>query len=390
MTAESHRVTSFEIFFDLVFVFAITRVGSFMARSLTAVTLARGLILLLLLWWSWTAYVWLGNRVRTDQGLVRSGMLVVMAALFIAALVMPDAWSRHTGTVDAPLIVAAAFIVVRLIYFGLHLTAAAEDSRLRTQLLADAIPQTFSLAPLIAGAVLAGGAWQTALWAAAFVIDFGGGWIASRVGGWQVRSPGHFAERHRMVLIIVLGESLISVGTGAGDSVTRTMVLVAAALGFAAVVCLWRLYFEHLAAAAQDALEHASPGAPSPDRPRRLHDGPLPADRRRPLPGARRPRSARGRDRQQRIEPRRPAELARADRPVRRDRRIPGGPRGLHQVDRPAGAARAIDRRRSATDPAPRKPTPISAGSTRRRQRDAHRTDRIRGEDSGRRAGRRP
>ncbi|MEY9835777.1 low temperature requirement protein A [Streptacidiphilus sp. EB103A] len=258
MTAESHRVTSFEIFFDLVFVFAITRVGSFMARSLSAATLARGLILLLLLWWSWTAYVWLGNRVRTDQGLVRSGMLVVMAALFIAALVMPDAWSRHTGTVDAPLILAAAFILVRLIYFGLHLTAAAEDSRLRAQLLADAIPQTFSLVPLIAGAVLAG-AWQTALWALAFTIDFGGGWIASRVGGWKVRSPGHFAERHRMVLIIVLGESLISAGTGAGDSVSRTMVLVAAALGFAAVVCLWRLYFEHLAAAAEDALEHASP-----------------------------------------------------------------------------------------------------------------------------------
>ena len=258
MTAESHRVTSFEIFFDLVFVFAITRVVSFMARSLTAVTLARGLILLLLLWWSWAAYVWLGNRVRTDQGLVRSGMLVVMAALFIAALVMPDAWSRRTGTVDAPLILAAAFIVVRLVYFGLQLTAAAEDRRLRVQLLADAIPQTFSLVPLIGGAVLAG-AWQTALWAVAFAIDFGGGWIASRVGGWRVRSPGHFAERHRMVLIIVLGESLISAGTGAGDSVSRTMVLLAAALGFAAVVCLWRLYFEHLAAAAEDALEQASP-----------------------------------------------------------------------------------------------------------------------------------
>ena len=257
MTAESHRVTSFEIFFDLVFVFAITRVVSFMARSLTAATLAQGLILLLLLWWSWVAYVWLGNRVRTDQGLVRAGMLVVMAALFIAALVMPDAWSRP-GTVDAPLILAAAFIVVRLVYFGLQLTAAAEDRRLRVQLLADAIPQTFSLVPLIAGAVLLG-AWQTALWAVAFAIDFGGGWLASRVGGWQVRSPGHFAERHRMVLIIVLGESLISVGTGAGDSVSRTMVLVAAALGFAAVVCLWRLYFEHLSGAAEDVLELASP-----------------------------------------------------------------------------------------------------------------------------------
>ncbi|WP_406456717.1 low temperature requirement protein A [Streptomyces sp. NBC_01622] len=258
MAGESHRVTSFEIFFDLVFVFAITRVVSFMARSLTATTLAQGLILLLLLWWSWAAYVWLGNRVRTDQGVVRAGMLVVMAALFIAALVMPDAWSRRTGTVDAPLILAAAFIVVRLVYFGLYLTAAAEDSRLRVQLLADAIPQTLSLAPLIAGAVLAG-TWQTALWSVAFAIDFGGGWIASRVGGWQVRSPGHFTERHRMVLIIVLGESLISAGAGAGDSVSRTMVLLAAALGFAAVVCLWRLYFEHLAAAAEDTLEHAPP-----------------------------------------------------------------------------------------------------------------------------------
>lgn len=96
------------------------------------------------------------------------------------------------------------------------------------------------------------------MWGFAFVVDFGGGRIASGVGGWRVRSPGHFAERHRMVLIIVLGESLISAGAGAGDSVSRGMVLVAAALGFAAVVCLWLLYFEHLAGAAEAALEEAS------------------------------------------------------------------------------------------------------------------------------------
>ena len=256
MTVESHRVTSFEIFFDVVFVFAITRVVSFMARSPSALTLARGLILLLLLWWSWTAYVWLGNRVRTDVGLVRAGMLVVMAALFGAALVMPDAWTRHTGTVNAPLILAVAFTVVRLVYFGLYLTSAADDRRLRAQLLADAIPQTLSQIALIAGAVLTQG-WQTVLWAVAFVIDFGGGRIASSVGGWKVRSPGHFAERHRMVLIIVLGESLISAGAGAGDSVSRKIVLIAAALGFAAVVCLWLLYFQNVAGAAEDALERA-------------------------------------------------------------------------------------------------------------------------------------
>jgi low temperature requirement protein LtrA len=78
-TEESHRVTSFEIFFDLVFVFAITRVISFMTRSITFLTLAQGLILLLLLWWAWSAYSWLGNQARADQGLIQAGMLVAMS-----------------------------------------------------------------------------------------------------------------------------------------------------------------------------------------------------------------------------------------------------------------------------------------------------------------------
>jgi heme/copper-type cytochrome/quinol oxidase subunit 4 len=82
-------------------------------------------------------------------------MLVVMAALFVAALVMPDAWSRRTGTVDAPLTLALAFAVVRLVYFGLYLTSAADDRRLRVQLLVDTIPETISLIALIAGALLA-------------------------------------------------------------------------------------------------------------------------------------------------------------------------------------------------------------------------------------------
>ncbi|GGT61023.1 low temperature requirement protein A [Actinomadura citrea] len=257
ITPESHRATSFEIFFDLVFVFAITRVVSFMAHSPSVLSLARGLILFLLLWWSWAAYAWLGNRVRADRGVVRTGMLVVMAALFVAALVMPDAFGRHAGTVDAPLVLAVAFCVVRAVYFGLYLSSVAGDRRLRDQLLLDAIPQTISLIALLAGAVL-GGTWQTVLWAAAFAVDFGGGRIASGLGGWSVRSAGHFAERHRMVLIIALGESLISAGAGAGDSVADAMVLLAALVGFAAVVCLWLLYFRGLADAAEDALERAS------------------------------------------------------------------------------------------------------------------------------------
>ncbi|MEU8342705.1 low temperature requirement protein A [Spirillospora sp. NPDC048832] len=254
ITPETHRATSFEIFFDLVFVFAITRVVAFMAHSVSALALVRGLILLLLLWWSWAAYAWLGNRAHADRGVVRTGMLIVMAALFVAALVMPEGFSRHAGTVDAPLILAVAFSLVRAIYFGLHLASVAGDRRLRAQLLLDAVPQTASLAALLTGAVL-GGTWQTALWATAFAIDFGGGRIASALGGWSIRSTAHFAERHRMVLIIAFGESLIS--AGAGGELTDAPVLLAALIGFVAVVCLWLLYFSRLAAEAEHAFGRA-------------------------------------------------------------------------------------------------------------------------------------
>jgi low temperature requirement protein LtrA len=94
----------FEIFFDLVFVFAITRVISSMTQLLTFLTLAQGLILLLLLWWSWTAFAWLGSQARAGQGLIQIGMLVAMAALFVAGLVMPDAWGGG-ASLNAPLIV---------------------------------------------------------------------------------------------------------------------------------------------------------------------------------------------------------------------------------------------------------------------------------------------
>lgn len=261
MTPESHRATSFEIFFDLVFVFAITRVVSFMAHEPSAPALARGLILLLLLWWSWAAYAWLGNRVHADRGVVRTGMLVAMAALFVAALVMPDAFTRHPGGPGAPLILALAFAVVRAVYVGLHLSATGGDRRLRAQLLLDTIPQTISLLALLTGALLTQ-TWQTILWAAAFAIDFGGGRLASRLGGWTIRSAGHFAERHRMVLIIALGESLVSAGAGAGDALTRPEVLLAALVGFAAVACLWLLYFSRVADTAEAALERA----PAPRR----------------------------------------------------------------------------------------------------------------------------
>jgi low temperature requirement protein LtrA len=253
MTEETHRATSFEIFFDLVFIFALTRIVSFMGRPPTPLTLAQGLVLLLLLWLAWTTYTWLSNQVRADVGLVPAGTVVAMAAIFVTALVIPDAWRQGNGALDAPLILALAYIVLRVLDLALYFHVAAGDRQMRTTLRLFTITAILAWIPLVLGAMLHGTA-QTLLWAGAFVIDFSGGLIASAVSGWRLRSPSHFIERHGLVLIIALGESLISTGAGAGLAVTRGAVLVAALLGFTMAVCMWWLYFKNTAVVAGQAL----------------------------------------------------------------------------------------------------------------------------------------
>jgi low temperature requirement protein LtrA len=256
MVEETHRATTFEIFFDLVFVFALTRITAFMAREPTPTTLAQGLLLLFWFWYAWTCYTWLANRARADVGLIRAGVTVAMAGIFVAALVIPDAW-RHGGQpVDASLALALAYLAVRALHLALYLYSAADNRRSRRQVLRFAIPTVLAWAPLILGALF-GGPTQTLLWAVAFLIDYGGGRIAASFSQWEIRSPSHFTERHGLVLIIALGESLISVGAGAGSAVTRGPVLVAGLLGFATAVCLWWLYFDTAAPAAAQQLASA-------------------------------------------------------------------------------------------------------------------------------------
>ncbi|TDC26458.1 low temperature requirement protein A [Micromonospora sp. 15K316] len=249
-TEETHRTTNFEIFFDLVFVFALTRIVEFMAETPTAVTMVRGLILILLLWFSWSAYAWLGNEARADVGLVRTGTLAAMAALFVAALAIPDAWQQDRGPLPAALVLAVAYLAVRVLHISLYLYVSRSPQLTRTLRLS-AIPLALAWIPFVVGALL-GGTAQTALWAAAFLIDVGGGRVASGFSPWQLRSVSHFTERHRLVIIIAIGESLISIGLGAGAELVTWWVLLAALLGFVVTVCLWRLYFDRFA----PAIEH--------------------------------------------------------------------------------------------------------------------------------------
>lgn len=253
-TATGHRATMTEIFFDLVFIFALTRVIAFMGRPPTALSMVRGFILLLLLWMSWTVYAWLSNRARADVGLIRAGILLAMLAVFVIALVIPGSWRRHHGLATAAMVLALAYIALQLLYFSLYFYAWADSRQARRTLGIYAFAAVASWVPLILGAVL-GGVAQTALWAAVFAIEYAGGYLASKLSGWQLGSPAHLSERHGLVLMIALGESLVAAGAQAAPLTVRGPELAAAILGFVATVCLWWLYFDDLAVGAAQALE---------------------------------------------------------------------------------------------------------------------------------------
>ena len=133
-TGEDDRVTTFELFFDLVYVFAATQVTGYMAHEHSGYGVVQGLLVLALLWWTWSAYAWLGNQARVDEGVLRVGMAVAMAAIFVVALTIPEAWQDAPGGLDGPLVLVGAYLLVRCVHLALYGVAAAGDRGLRRQL----------------------------------------------------------------------------------------------------------------------------------------------------------------------------------------------------------------------------------------------------------------
>ncbi|MDG4778173.1 low temperature requirement protein A [Micromonospora sp. WMMD961] len=152
-TAETHRPTLFEVFFDLVLVFGLIRVTTFMSERPTSVTLVQGLLVLMLLWNSWLVYAWLGNYVRLDVGLIRAGVPVAMAAVFLIALVLREAWETGRGTRTPRLILVLAYVVVRSTQFALFYWASVDDPRRLRTVRLYALTTALSSIPLVLGAV---------------------------------------------------------------------------------------------------------------------------------------------------------------------------------------------------------------------------------------------
>jgi low temperature requirement protein LtrA len=244
------EVTPLELFFDLVFVFAITQVTGFVSADATWTRLIEGLAILAVLWFAWEAYVWLANSAASDEGAVRVVLLFAMGAMLILSLAVPHAFGGDG------LIFGVAYFVVRAAHLCAYLIVARGDPQLRAVVLRLATTVLPGAALLVVAGALDGTA-QALCWVGALAIDYGGLMVRG-VEGWRVAAK-HFAERHGLIVIIALGESIVALGVGAGGLELDAGLITAALLGIAIASAMWWAYFDFVALIAERRLRTAPP-----------------------------------------------------------------------------------------------------------------------------------
>ncbi|HEV3472270.1 MAG TPA: low temperature requirement protein A [Actinomycetota bacterium] len=249
MPEREQRVTPLELFFDLVFVFAITQVTGMMSAHPTWAGLGRGLLVLAALWWAWAAYAWLTNILEPEEIRVRLAMFAAMAAMLVVALAVPNAFENDG------VLFGFAYLTVRLLQLVLSAIAGKTDPDLLGAVLRMVPSSTLGPALLVAAGFLDGAA-QASLWAAALAIDYLGVLIG-RGQGFRV-SPAHFAERHQLIVIVALGESIVALGIGAEGLPLSPRVVTAAVVGFVVIASLWWAYFDVYVIFAQRRLSELS------------------------------------------------------------------------------------------------------------------------------------
>jgi low temperature requirement protein LtrA len=252
--AEEARVTPIELFFDLVFVFSLTQVTALMGDDPTGRGVARGILVLALLWWCWVGYAWLGNVVQAEEGLGKATMFASMAAMFVMALSVPEAFDDLEGGLDGPVVIAFAYLAVRVLHLAIFWMVAgtSEDPGLRGQLIRFAPSLVGSTAILLVASQLSGTA-QTLTWVGALLVDYVGV-ILGGASGWRLRSASHFAERHGLIVIVALGESIVAIGVGVAHLPISWPIIAAAVLGLVVAACMWWAYFDVVSIVAERVL----------------------------------------------------------------------------------------------------------------------------------------
>jgi low temperature requirement protein LtrA len=252
------KTTTLELFYDLVFVFAITQVSHFLLEHLTWAGAGQAALVLLVVWWSWNYTTWVTNELDPEAIAVRLLLIGLMLASFLMAIAIPAAFG------DRALLFAGAYVTIQV---GRHtfLTFAAAGRGTIERARSARILVWFLVAAVfwIAGA-FAEGDLRTVLWLIGLAIDYGGPlftfWVPGMkriaMSAWEVET-GHFAERFQLFVILALGESIVVTGATAAGGDLDIARLTAFAIAFLGTAAMWWLYFDYAAAIAQRRLELA-------------------------------------------------------------------------------------------------------------------------------------
>ncbi len=244
------KVMPLELFFDLVFVLALTQCTALMAHDPTWEGLTQGMLVLGMVWWAWIGYSWLTSVIDPEEGAVRLSIFAAMAAMLIVALAVPEAFG------ELGLVFAVALGVVRTIHIGLFVIADPTVAELHRSVTGLAASTAVAVSLLVAASLFDGAA-QGSLWALALFLDIAGPYFI-RPEGWRLE-PEHFAERYGLIVIIALGESIVAIGFGAAGVLTLG-IGAAAVLGVTLAAAMWWVYFDVVALISARRLAAAEPG----------------------------------------------------------------------------------------------------------------------------------
>ncbi|MEU4368674.1 low temperature requirement protein A [Micromonospora chersina] len=268
LAGDAGDVSRLELFLDLIFVFAFLNVTGVTAEQLNPAGLPRGLLLLVLLWWCWAPFAWLGSTIRLDRGVMPVVMFGLSATLFVMGLTVREAFQDRPGGLSGPLVFAVGYLIVRATTLTVGAVAAAGEVHPR-RLARRAWPPPLAGALFLLAAALVpaqvpdevGREWlRFALVGCAIVAEYGGALLLG-ADLWRMGSIPYWAERHGLIILIGFGETIISVGLSQGVATAQPLtleVLVGALLGVALAGALWWTYFDVARFAAEQALERVA------------------------------------------------------------------------------------------------------------------------------------
>jgi low temperature requirement protein LtrA len=264
---EERRTSPLELLWDLVFVFAVTQVTTLLSGDLSWAGFGRSMLVLALIWWAWSAFVWAANAQSTNSPAMRLCLLLATLFIMISGLAVPDAFGG-SGT-----LFAVTYTVVRLLHLALYADASRKGNASWSAIAGFGTTVLIGMALLIVGSFV-DGTGRSILWLAAVAIDYAGpAWLTrERLRGLQQVAVAHFAERYSLFVIICLGESIVTIGIGARGEALDSALVASVSLGLMITVGLWWTYFDRFAQAAEARLRgHEDPVLAAADAYSYLH-----------------------------------------------------------------------------------------------------------------------